>query len=86
MHDPKSGRAMDVLTTAPGMQFYTGNFLDGSGPAGKGGAVYNRHGGFCLETQAFPNAVNMTTTFPTPVIGPQDTYKHDMVYKFYTKE
>lgn len=72
------------MTTAPGLQFYTGNFLDGTSK-GKGGAAYGKHAGLCLESQSFPNAVNMTTKFPSPVITPQDTYKHDVVWRFYTK-
>ena len=51
--EPKSGRIMEVLTTEPGVQLYTGNFLDGT-LTGKGGAVYRQHTGFCLETQHFP--------------------------------
>ncbi|KAG2430642.1 hypothetical protein HYH02_013640 [Chlamydomonas schloesseri] len=79
--DPASGRAMDVLTTAPGVQFYSGNFLDGSS-VGKGGVRYGKHAGLCLETQGFPNAIN-EPKFPSIVLQPQDTYHHEIVYRFY---
>ncbi|KAG2438515.1 hypothetical protein HXX76_005066 [Chlamydomonas incerta] len=79
--DPASGRAMDVLTTAPGVQFYSGNFLDGTS-VGKGGVRYGKHAGLCLETQGFPNAIN-EPKFPGIVLEPQDTYHHEIVYRFY---
>lgn len=79
--DPRSGRAMDLLTTAPGVQFYSGNFLDG-GHVGKGGVRYVQHAGLCLETQGFPNAIN-EPRFPSVVLQPQDTYRHEIVYRFY---
>lgn len=79
--DPVSRRAMDVLTTAPGLQFYSGNFLDGN--CGKGGARYLKHAGLCLETQGFPNAIN-EPRFPSIVVQPQDMYRHEIVYRFYT--
>lgn len=79
----KSGRAMDVLTDAPGVQFYTGNFLDGS-IVGKGGARYGKHAGLCLETQGFPNAVN-APLFPSVVLQPGETYRHIMVHRFYVR-
>lgn len=79
--DPASGRSMDVLTTAPGIQFYTGNFLDGS-IEGKAGVGHPKHAGLCLETQGFPNAVN-EPGFPSVVLQPEDTYVHEVVYKFY---
>jgi len=80
--DPLSKRAMEVFTTAPGVQFYTGNFLDGI--VGKGGAVYNIHAGLCLETQGFPNAVN-EPKFPSVIVRPGETYRHVMIHKFYTQ-
>ena len=80
--DPVSKRAMEVFTTAPGVQFYTGNFLDGL--VGKGGAIYNAHAGLCLETQGFPNAVN-EPRFPSVIYRPGESYRHVMVYKFYTQ-
>lgn len=79
--DPSSKRAMEVFTTAPGVQFYSGNFLDGI--VGKGGAVYNIHAGLCLETQGFPNAVN-EPRFPSIIVRPGESYRHVMVHKFYT--
>jgi len=81
--EPTTGRAMDLLTDAPGVQFYTGNFLDGS-ITGKEGAVYQKHGAFCLETQGFPNAVN-DAAFPSVIVRPGETYKHTMVHRFYTR-
>lgn len=81
--DPASGRGMHVLTTAPGVQFYSGNFLDGS-LRGKGGAVYAKHAGMCLETQGFPNAVNQQN-FPTVVLRPGGEYRHVLVYQFFNK-
>jgi aldose 1-epimerase len=78
--DGKSRRGMDVLTDAPGMQFYTGNFLDQV--PGKSGVQYGKHAGLCLETQGFPNAVN-TPTFPNVVLLPGETYSHTMVHRFY---
>ncbi|KAG0583410.1 hypothetical protein KC19_3G133900 [Ceratodon purpureus] len=80
--DPVSKRAMEVFTTAPGVQFYTGNFLDGI--MGKAGAVYNAQAGLCLETQGFPNAVN-EPRFPSIIYRPGETYRHVMVHKFYTQ-
>ena len=81
--EPKSGRVMEMLTTEPGVQFYTGNFLDGSNK-GKGGAVYNKHAGFCLEAQHFPDSVNHAN-FPPVILRPGQTYKQTTVYKFSTK-
>lgn len=77
--DPKSSRVLDLWTNAPGMQFYTANYVDGV--VGKGGAVYNKHAGVCLETQGFPNAIN-TPNFPSIVVQPGDKYIHNMVYEF----
>mmetsp|Transcript_6534 Transcript_6534/g.18221 ORF Transcript_6534/g.18221 Transcript_6534/m.18221 type:complete len:148 (+) Transcript_6534:230-673(+) len=79
--DPASGRCMDVKTTAPAMQFYTGNFLNGV--KGKDGGRYMKHSGFCLETQGFPDAVNKPN-FPSVVLKPGETYKHVLVYRFYS--
>lgn len=83
VYEPGSGRAMDVYTTEPGIQFYTGNFLDGS-LTGKGGTVYHQRTGFCLETQRFPDSPNQPG-FPSCVLRPGDTYQHTTVFKFYTK-
>lgn len=77
--DPKSARVLNLWTNAPGMQFYTANYLNGV--VGKGGAVYNKHAGVCLETQGFPNAVN-TPNFPSIIVLPGHKYQHTMVYEF----
>lgn len=80
VRDPKSGRVMEVLTTEPGIQFYTGNFLDGSNK-GKDGAVYKQYAGFCLEAQHFPDAVNKPD-FPSVILKPGETYRQTTVYAF----
>jgi aldose 1-epimerase len=78
--DPKSGRTLTVTTTEPGVQFYTGNFLDGK-QKGKGGITYKQYGGFCLETQHFPDSINHKE-FPSVVLEPGQTYMHATVYAF----
>ena len=78
--EPKSGRTMEVATTEPGMQFYAGNFLDGS-ITGKGGATYGHRAGFCLETQHFPDTPNQKN-FPTTELRPGSTYTSRTVFKF----
>ena len=78
--EPKSGRTLEVLTTEPGVQFYTGNFLDGT-IKGKGGAVYNRRNGLCLETQHFPDSPNQPS-FPSTILKPGQTYQSKTVWKF----
>jgi len=80
LYEPESGRFMEVFTTKPGIQFYSGNFLDGS-DIGKGGAVYNKWSGLCLETQFFPNALKHKQ-FPSPILKAGDKYRHVTVYKF----
>lgn len=82
-YEPGSGRVMEVLTTEPGMQFYTGNFLDGS-ITGKYGQVYKQRYGFCLETQHFPDSPNKPA-FPSTVLRPGQRYRTTTVYKFSTK-
>lgn len=72
VYEPSSGRLMETWTTAPGMQFYCGNFWDSS-LAGKGGVKYKRRGGFCLETQHFPDVPNQPD-FPSPVLQPGEVY------------
>src|SRR5262249_11063997 len=72
VREPKSGRVLEVLTTQPGVQFYTGNFLDGK-LKGKGGVAYPQYGGFCLESQHFPDSVNHPE-FPTTILKPGQTY------------
>ncbi|MBI9017075.1 MAG: galactose mutarotase [Phycisphaerae bacterium] len=83
VYEPTSGRVMEVLTTEPGIQFYCGNFLDGSN-VGKGGKVYEHRFGFCLETQHFPDSPNQKD-FPSTILKPGETYSHRTIYKFYTK-
>jgi aldose 1-epimerase len=80
LRDPPSGRTMEVLTTEPGIQFYSGNFLDGS-DIGKGGVVYERRAGLCLETQHFPDSPNQPD-FPSVVLRPGETYRSTTVYRF----
>ncbi len=82
VRDPKSGRLMEVLTTQPGVQFYTGNFLDGS-LTGIGG-TYRKHYGFCFETQHFPDSVNHAN-FPTTILEPGKTYHEVTIYRFSTE-
>jgi aldose 1-epimerase len=77
--DPKSGRTLEVLSDQPGVQFYTGNFLDGT-VTGKGGTVYARHAGFCLETQHFPDSVNHPN-FPTTILRPGEVYRSTTIYR-----
>ena len=78
--EPKSGRVMQIFTTEPGIQFYTGNFLDGK-LAGKGGRCYNKHAGFCLETQHFPDSPNQKE-FPSTILKAGDRYRSKSVFKF----
>ncbi|HVK11230.1 MAG TPA: aldose epimerase family protein [Gemmataceae bacterium] len=78
--EPTSGRVMKVHTTEPGIQFYSGNFLDGK-QKGKGGVKYAQHGGFCLETQHYPDSINQKA-FPSVVLEPGKTYSHTTVYGF----
>jgi aldose 1-epimerase len=80
VYEPKTGRVLRVLTTEPGMQFYTGNFLDGT-LRGKYGRVYHRRTGFCLETQHFPDSPNKPH-FPTTVLRPGQTYRSTTIYEF----
>ena len=83
VYEPTSGRVMEIHTIEPGIQFYTGNFLDGS-ITGKSAKVYNKHYGFCLETQHFPDSPNKPD-FPSVVLKPGDKYTTVTVHKFYTK-
>jgi aldose 1-epimerase len=78
--DPKSGRIMEVETTEPGLQLYTGNFLDGK-VKGKGGVAYQKHAAFCLEAQHFPDAVNQKD-FPSVILKPGKMYDQRTTYKF----
>jgi aldose 1-epimerase len=79
--DPKSGRAMEVLTTAPGMQFYSGNFLDGTS-RGKSGLLYKRHAGLCLEPHYFPDSPNKPH-FPSAVLHPGEVFHTRIVFRFF---
>ncbi|MHC4691398.1 MAG: aldose epimerase family protein [Planctomycetota bacterium] len=83
VYESTSGRIMEIYTVEPGVQFYTGNFLDGS-ITGKAGKVYKKHYGFCLETQHFPDSPNKPD-FPSVVLKPGDKYTTVTVHKFYTK-
>ena len=80
VYEPVSGRQMDVYTTEPGIQFYSGNFLDGS-ITGKDGNVYERRSAFCLETEHYPDSPNQPE-FPSVVLNPGDTYQTSTRYKF----
>ena len=80
VYEPGSGRVLEVLATNPGVQVYTGNFLDGS-IAGKSGRAYEKRGGFCLETQHFPDSPNQPT-FPPVVLEPGDRYEQTTVFRF----
>jgi len=78
--EPESGRVLEVWTTEPGMQLYCGNFLDGS-IHGKGGAVYQRNQGFCLETQHFPDSPNQPS-FPSTILKAGGQYRSTTIFKF----
>ncbi|HVY85538.1 MAG TPA: aldose epimerase family protein [Caulobacterales bacterium] len=79
---PKSGRVLDLLTTAPGLQLYSGNFLDRL--IGKGRVAYPFRGGLCLEPQAFPDAPNRAN-FPSARLDPGQTYRHVSIYRFWVR-
>lgn len=80
VYEPTTGRVMEVFTDQPGVQFYTGNFLDG-GKVGKRGVAYGHRTGFCLETEHFPDSPNQDH-FPSVVLRPGQTYEHHTVYRF----
>jgi aldose 1-epimerase len=80
LKDPQSGRVMEIHTDQPGIQFYGGNFLDGT-VTGKGGVKYAHRTGLCLETEGFPDAPNQPS-FPSPVLRPGQTYQHVMIHRF----
>ena len=82
VYEPKSGRIMEIQTTEPGMQFYTANGM--RGVKGKGGKIYNRHYGFCLETQHFPDSPNKPH-FPSVILRPDEKYSTITVFKFSTR-
>jgi aldose 1-epimerase len=80
LSDPESGRLLEIWTTEPGIQFYTGNYLDGS-ITGKGGAVYNHRFGLCLEPQHFPDSPNQPN-FPSTLLEPGESYQTTSIYHF----
>ena len=83
VHEPTSGRVMQVFTSEPGLQFYTGNKLDGS-VIGKGGKSYGKYAGLCLECQHFPNSPNVPQ-FPSTVLRPGERYTQTTIYQFSTR-
>ena len=80
VYEPTTGRTLAVFTDQPGVQFYSGNFLDGK-LKGKGGTVYGQHAGFCLETQHFPDSPNQPA-FPSTVVKPGETFRSVTEYRF----
>jgi aldose 1-epimerase len=83
LYDAQSGRVVDVQTTEPGVQFYSGNFLDGTA-RGKAGKAYNYRTGLCLETQHFPDSPNHPH-FPTTTLKPGERFRSTTIYAFSTK-
>jgi aldose 1-epimerase len=81
--DPESGRVLEVSSTAPGLQFYTGNGLNGT-LTGKGGIVYARRSGFAMEAEAFPDTPNHPD-FPSAVLRPGKTYRNTIMFRFYAR-
>jgi aldose 1-epimerase len=80
VEDPGSGRVMEISSNQPGVQFYTGNFMDGS-TSGKG-AAHDQYTGFCLETQVFPDSINKEEWRDAAILRPGETYEHVMIHKF----
>jgi aldose 1-epimerase len=80
VYEPKTGRVMEVFTDQPGVQLYTGNFLDGT-ITGKGGKVYNQRYGFCLETQHYPDSPNKPN-FPNVTLKPGQRFATTTIFKF----
>ena len=80
VYEPISGRVLEVITDQPGMQFYSGNFLDGS-LNGHGGKAYNYRSGFCFESQHYPDSPNHPD-FPTTIINPGEIFTSRTVYRF----
>ncbi|HVU36422.1 MAG TPA: aldose epimerase family protein [Opitutaceae bacterium] len=83
VYEPTSGRVMEVFTTQPGLQFYTGNFLDGT-ITGKSGKSYIHRGGFCMETQHYPDSPNQPN-FPSTILRPGETLRSTTIYRFSAK-
>lgn len=82
VHEDTSGRVLEMTSTQPAFQFYSGNFLDGI--VGANGIAFPKHSGFCLEPSGYVNAIN-TPSFPTSVLRPGETYAHSMSWKFSAK-
>jgi len=82
-YDETSGRFMEIFSEEPAIQFYTGNFLDGTLPMPNGG-TYEHRTGFCLETQHYPDSPNQAD-FPSTVLNPGETYSTKTTFKFSTK-
>jgi aldose 1-epimerase len=80
VHEPVTGRTLSISTTEPGIQFYSGNFLDGT-ITGKGGRVYPHRSGFCLEPQHYPDSPNRPN-FPSTVLRPGEEYRSQTVFRF----
>jgi len=80
LYEPVTGRVLEIFTTEPGMQFYSGNFLDGS-LIGRNGVAYELYTGLCLEPQQFPDAPNHRN-FPSTILRPGEEYKHTSLYRF----
>jgi aldose 1-epimerase len=87
VYEPNSGRVMEVWSTEPGLQFFSGNTLEGEVPrdVGKGGAVYAARTGFCLEPQHFPDSPNKPS-FPSTVLNAGDWYRGKTVYRFSVRQ
>lgn len=83
VYEPTTGRVLEIYSTSPGLQFYSGNFLDGT-ITGKGGWVYQFRDAFCMEPQHYPDSPNQPN-FPSVVLHPGETYHNTIVYKFSTK-
>lgn len=81
--EPESGRVMEIRTTEPALQFYSGNFLDGTIEAG--GTKYEKHAGFCLEAEEYPDSPNQPN-FPSPVLRPGETYRQTTVHQFLNQD
>jgi aldose 1-epimerase len=80
VYEPTSGRVMEISTTEPGIQFYTGNYLNGS-LTGKGGKVYQKNSGLCLETQHYPDSPNRPD-FPSTVLRPGQIFRSSTIHRF----
>ena len=83
LKDPKSGRVLTITADQPGLQFYSGNFMDGK-TAGKG-VTHVQYAGLCLESQKFPNSINVPAWKEEVILKPGQTYNHTMVHKFTTE-